>query len=68
MRSKPGCRRCCGRCGGAACEAAVKERTRATIRVVPFAAAGWGPCAGCGTEGERVYWARAGFVAAEWGL
>lgn len=48
-----------GWCGGAACEAAVKERTRATIRVIPFAAAGRGPCAGCGEEGERVYWARA---------
>jgi len=49
-----------GWCGSAACEATVKERTRATIRVIPVDSAGHAPCPVCGTpDTERVYYARA---------
>jgi prolyl-tRNA synthetase len=49
-----------GWCGSAACEATVKERTRATIRVIPFDSAGRASCPVCGTpDTERVYYARA---------
>jgi prolyl-tRNA synthetase len=48
-----------GWCGSAECEARVKERTKATIRVVPFEDTGVAPCV-CGEgEGQRVYFARA---------
>lgn len=49
-------------CGGAECEASVKERTKATIRVIPLDAPDDpGPCAACGARsaGPRVIWARA---------
>jgi prolyl-tRNA synthetase len=49
-------------CGSAECEAAVKERTKATIRVVPTdGPAESGRCAACAApaEGVRVVWARA---------
>jgi len=49
-------------CGRAECEASVKERTKATIRVIPLGAPDDpGPCAACGTHGAgpRVIWARA---------
>ena len=48
-------------CGGAECEASVKERLKATIRVIPFGAPDDpGPCAACGTQGTgpRVIWAK----------
>ncbi len=49
-----------GWCGSATCEATVKERTRATIRVIPFDSAGRAPCPVCGTpDTERVFYARA---------
>jgi prolyl-tRNA synthetase len=49
-------------CGGAECEASVKERLKTTIRVIPFGAPDDpGPCAACGTKGTgpRVIWAKA---------
>ena len=50
-----------GWCGSAECEAEVKERTRATIRVIPFDQSDEpAPCINCGTEGRgKVYYARA---------
>lgn len=49
-----------GWCGSADCEATVKDRTKATIRVIPFEGKGNAPCLVCGTgEGQRVYFARA---------
>ncbi len=51
-------------CGGAACEAKVKEETKATIRVIPFdgdsAVESGGPCLVCGAAGTaRPIFARA---------
>ncbi|HEX7880775.1 MAG TPA: His/Gly/Thr/Pro-type tRNA ligase C-terminal domain-containing protein, partial [Candidatus Eisenbacteria bacterium] len=48
-------------CGGAACEAKVKEETKATIRCLPFdAKAEAGSCVVCGGASERrVVWAKA---------
>jgi prolyl-tRNA synthetase len=48
-------------CGGAACEARVKEETKATIRCLPFdAPAEAGSCVVCGAASERrVVWAKA---------
>jgi prolyl-tRNA synthetase len=47
-------------CGGADCEAQIKERTKATIRCVPFAQADAGKCILCGAASqERVIFARA---------
>jgi prolyl-tRNA synthetase len=49
-----------GWCGDAACEAKVKEETRATIRVVPQGPAQAGTCVRCGRPSEReVYFAQA---------
>ncbi len=49
-----------GWCGSAECEATVKERTKATIRVIPFEDTGHAPCVVCGEgSGQRVYFARA---------
>lgn len=50
-----------GWCGSAECEAEVKERTRATIRAVPFDRGDEPvPCVRCGEPGRgRVYFARA---------
>ncbi|MDP9353545.1 MAG: proline--tRNA ligase, partial [Chloroflexota bacterium] len=49
-----------GWCGSAECEATVKDRTKATIRVIPFEDKGRAPCLVCGTgEGQRVLFARA---------
>ncbi len=48
-------------CGSAACEAKVKEDTRATTRCIPLdQPGGSGPCIVCGAHStEKVYWARA---------
>jgi prolyl-tRNA synthetase len=48
-------------CGGATCEAKVKEDTKATIRCIPFEQPGGkGKCIVCGKEAEqKVYFARA---------
>jgi prolyl-tRNA synthetase len=48
-------------CGAAACEAKVKEETKATIRCLPFdAPAESGACVVCGAPSERrVVWAKA---------
>ncbi|HEX6736866.1 MAG TPA: proline--tRNA ligase [Vicinamibacteria bacterium] len=49
-----------GWCGDAACEAKIKEETRATIRVIPFGASPAGACVRCGRPSEReVYFAQA---------
>ncbi len=49
-----------GWCGSAECEATVKDRTKATIRVIPFEDKGSAQCLVCGTgEGQRVLFARA---------
>lgn len=50
-----------GWCGSAECEATVKERTRATIRAIPFDRdESPEPCMVCGREGKgKVYFARA---------
>jgi prolyl-tRNA synthetase len=42
-------------CGADACEKAIKDETRATIRVIPedAAADGHGPCIFCGTDTDR---------------
>lgn len=50
-----------GWCGSAECEAMVKERTKATIRVIPSDRTEEPmPCVVCGREGQgRVYYARA---------
>jgi len=48
-------------CGSAACEAKVKEETKATIRCIPFDGdADAGPCAICGAAatGKRAVFAR----------
>ena len=51
----------CGWCGEAACEARVKEETKATIRLIPFEGGdGRGSCVACGKEARHtVYFARA---------
>jgi len=51
----------CGWCGDGACEARVKEETKATIRLIPFQGGeGAGPCVVCGKEAKRTaYFARA---------
>ena len=48
-------------CGSAACEAKVKEDTKATTRCIPLdQPGGTGPCIVCGGHStEKVYWARA---------
>jgi len=48
-------------CGSAACEAKVKEDTKATTRCIPLdQPGGSGPCIVCGEHStEKVYWARA---------
>lgn len=48
-------------CGSAACEAKVKEDTRATTRCIPLdQPGGSGKCIVCGEDAtEKVYWARA---------
>jgi prolyl-tRNA synthetase len=49
-----------GWCGDAACEAKVKEETRATIRVIPQGPPRAGACVRCGRPSEReVYFAQA---------
>jgi prolyl-tRNA synthetase len=48
-------------CGTAECEAAIKQETRATVRVIPLdAPAAGGPCVRCGKPGAaEVYFAQA---------
>lgn len=46
-------------CGNPECEAGIKEKTSATIRIVPLKPAGEGCCVLCGKKGETVYFARA---------
>jgi len=46
-------------CGSAACEAQVKEETKATIRCIPLEATPPGPCLLCGSQGRHAYFARA---------
>jgi prolyl-tRNA synthetase len=48
-------------CGSSACEAKVKEDTKATTRCIPMEQPGGsGPCLICGAHAtEKVYWARA---------
>jgi prolyl-tRNA synthetase len=48
-------------CGTAECEAAIKQETRATVRVIPLdAPAAGGPCVRCGQPGAaEVYFAQA---------
>lgn len=48
-------------CGSSACEAKVKEDTKATTRCIPLdQPRGSGPCIVCGEQStEKVYWARA---------
>ena len=60
MESRPGFLRCFW-CGSAECETAVKEKTSATIRVIPFGAdEEKGTCVFCGKEAiSRVLFAKA---------